>query len=87
VQRERVLGLLALSFRHESNARNQLPVATVERLEISNFAASSVLICFPLADQFRSAFLLAFPGELVQKITSQKKKLFKKVQGYFFTDS
>jgi hypothetical protein len=60
---------------------------------ISNFAASPILICFPLADQFRSAFFLkTFPGELVQKkIASQKKKkkkLFKKkFKNYSFTDS
>jgi hypothetical protein len=52
-----------------------LPVATVERLEISNFAASSVLICFPLADQFRSAFLKTFPGELVPKFAPFKLKI------------
>jgi len=42
---------------------------------ISNFAASPILICFPLADQFRSAFFLkTFPGELVQKKLHPKRK-------------
>jgi hypothetical protein len=58
---------------------------------ISNFAASPILFCFPLADQFRSAFFKTFPGELVPKKLHpkrKKKKLFKKkFKNYSFTDS